>query len=1088
MSKRFLDWIVLLLGILWVGSPGPAHGGASTRLSVVMESRGAFLREVERYVAVVPEDRPWWEPTAEILLRPGDSDPVFSVSPGRYRVVCSALGYSVAYDRTKDLQPGTERHHCELVALAQVAGRIASARTERPVAGARLGYASLFQHDSRRRLTATGESHLRRNFIAVSGADGSFQLPVIPEHRSNFWVEAPGFEPAFLPQVLPSVSQREYEIFLRPGGSLRLHLEIPSGFPAEKYRVLLRPVGRWSHRNRIPLEHWTRPLVDLDRGSVWLSLPVGDFEVWLKGSPFGAHEDLPWRLGVTRVEEGQETLFQAQIPVLRGGSTEPVRTHPQGSESPPDLRLLLRDLEIEQPRQLRVFAWQGDAAKPIEAEPLVASGGTVVRFPEGCVPGYTYLVSTSDWISRLLRVDEADCRETSVAVEMVPAARLEGALEAAVGHPLPETGKVVLRSCSGTSGQSVAFLGKLPLNIDDKGRWSVPVPAGCLETTLEVPPFAAVTWPGISVEAGEKLDLGTTALERGAAILVQIQAAETGRPLPGARVEVVPAAELTRVATALVQGRRVALAQGKTTEERGWVRLAGLAPGRVHLRVSSPGRAAAISPAIELEPGVEWVSDPLAIGFPASLSVEVVGTADVGDGLEVQVALKPELVCGVSPPTQLSEALEPGGVAEFTRLVPGRWSLEVQVATEIGLAHTVTQRHLELAPGTHSLEVIEIENKVFSGRVTYRGDPVRADLSFDREIGIDSFGRARTESKADGTFRVLLAEPGEYTVHVRDLDGGLPGAVMVPGNSFQDPAETVLIELPEGRLEGVVTGADGLPAAEAWVTAFRYDPSERRESERRRPILRAGVPSDDRGEFRFEAVPPGHWNLEAHHGELRSRPVSEEMEEDEEVTGIRLRLTYGRKVSGRITTGLGLPVARARGVVEIAPRSVDGTGDRESFTTDEDGRFEVTVHEEVSSRANITVFARHLPLALFRAPVARDLELEIPELGGGLDLVAPAGEGAWSSGDLSRLFLVTEDGAAVQLVEAAAPRHGGMIVTEAPAHLVSVPSLTPGAWRLIFIADRRAMIGLFQGKPAGKVLASLVSRAGATVRLELPAP
>lgn len=760
-----------------------------------------------------------------------------------------------------------------------------------------------------------------------------------------------------------------------------------------------------------------------------------------------------------------------------------------------DLSLLLRHPLLEKSHSVEVFSWHHGPAAIVPAHTSPIDGGTLVRVPGGCVPGQRMVVVVPGEISAPLAIESGHCSDpgvlegdtppVAVPLEMLPSGTFEGRLRAPAGHAPPETGHLVLLPCiDGPEGSPDSLL-KIPFHVEDDASWRAPAPAGCWNVTLLTPGFAAETWAQLAVPPESTRGLGEVHLTPDASILAQVTAAESGRPLAGARVDVVPPADLQPTAVALVNGETSPLPQGGITDERGWVRLSGLAPGRVFLRITAQDRAPLITPASDLEAGREWViSEPFEVGFPASLQVGLQGGREaMDDSLVIRAALTPELVCGLAPPTQLAETLEPGGVAEFPDLLPGTWNLELQLARPDGLAFSVARRTLDLEAGGHRNEVIELGRNFFTGTVTHRGVPIRASLGFDPEEKGTPGSRIRAETDEEGRFRALLPEPGLYTVWVRDLDGILPENLKVPGVRFEEPGEPVLVELPEGRLQGVVLGPDGHPMPEALVNGARVEP----------PHLTASVRTDEDGNFVLDAIGAGPWSLTARgrhpvHGPLRSRALHRVVEKDEEVDGLRLRLTTGRTLAGRVLTHRGRPAAGIRGALEIGSRLPEDPGVYEPFTTDDDGRFRVTVQDGPQQRAHLRLYPRGLPISAFVVPVQEGLELRIPENGGSLEVLVTQADEA--DVELFQLHLVDAEGAVVRLVQASASHNGGSVVRKPLGSgeeiRLQIPSLSPGAWQLVAVAEIDELIDLLAGRSAGRNVASFTLRPGVGVQIEVP--
>jgi Carboxypeptidase regulatory-like domain/PDZ domain len=81
-------------------------------------------------------------------------------------------------------------------------------------------------------------------------------------------------------------------------------------------------------------------------------------------------------------------------------------------------------------------------------------------------------------------------------------------------------------------------------------------------------------------------------------------------------------------------------------------------------------------------------------------------------------------------------------------------------------------------------------------------------------------------SGPDGTFKIVGLDPGKYDVSVRDFEAMLGSKdrkknLVELAEGQERAGVTVTVEARDGVIKGTVIGADGKPAADAWVTASR---------------------------------------------------------------------------------------------------------------------------------------------------------------------------------------------------------------------------------------------------------------------------
>jgi hypothetical protein len=110
------------------------------------------------------------------------------------------------------------------------------------------------------------------------------------------------------------------------------------------------------------------------------------------------------------------------------------------------------------------------------------------------------------------------------------------------------------------------------------------------------------------------------------------------------------------------------------------------------------------------------------------------------------------------------------------------------------------------------------------------GQRVNADAQEKKGMNFSSMmmERGNYESAADGTFKIVGLDAGKYEVHARGWEGMMRKDDKDRKKILVDLAEgadktgiTLTVEARDGVIRGVVIGADGKPAGDAWVTAYR---------------------------------------------------------------------------------------------------------------------------------------------------------------------------------------------------------------------------------------------------------------------------
>jgi protocatechuate 3,4-dioxygenase beta subunit len=276
------------------------------------------------------------------------------------------------------------------------------------------------------------------------------------------------------------------------------------------------------------------------------------------------------------------------------------------------------------------------------------------------------------------------------------------------------------------------------------------------------------------------------------------------------------------------------------------------------------------------------------------------------------------------------------------------------VETSGRMAVASARREVEVTAGQQVRVDLDLAGTVrVSGRVTVDGKPVVADVGFSSEQG----AMARTRSREDGSYEILLAAPGRYHIYalaeqfgdrhfqtVREVRGG----------------ETIDIDLREQVIEGsVVDAVTRQPVAGALVTLAPASGAL--------TSVAAEVPTDANGRFRIATTTAGSLRLIASAQGYAQRVVpvsgssSQYAFELTPVGDLRIRV-----LDARTGTPLDayLVFGDENGIIPARPRrSADGTAFLYSLAP---GRYRVTAAVQGYTTKTIEV----------TAPGAADIVLE----------------------------------------------------------------------------------------------------------------
>ncbi|MCG8461654.1 MAG: carboxypeptidase-like regulatory domain-containing protein, partial [Holophagales bacterium] len=946
-----------------------------------LDESGGEIRS-GRYVAVVPEDRPWREPLLEATVASGRPVPRWSLEPGRYGLVCMARGFGLA------LVPGVELGEGSAVDLPcrprrsiEGSGRVVDARTRRPVEGALVSLAGHFRLGADSRLLSpVGMEFLRPLVSARTGDDGAFRLSGQPGGRALAWIEAEGFAPMHIP--LLAFPDRDGGSLgthaLSSGGQLVVNTSIPEAFPLERYRMVLRasdlvwplpetyrgpllPEQAEARRGGAAAALWSRPLLHSGPNRWhWPSLPAGSYQVWLKGAAFGSHEDLPVELGTVRVAPGEISSLLAEV------AWQPPES--RGTRGVDDLRVLVRETRLGS-GSIHGQSLAGDSLRHHEAVAERVSGGTLVRVAAGCRRGASISILGERAVSPAVEAREGDCTEdSSLATSWIPAADALGELRTPRGIALPASGRFWCTTGEETVGPFLA-------EVDVEGSLRSRVPETCDALTFDARGFAQLRWERIRSADGAPIDLGSRRLQPGSSVLARVISSHDGAPLGGATVELIESVEVLGVLAAGAMAELGPRPLRATTGHRGWVRLAGVEAGTYVARVSGAGlEVPTFVKPFAVGEASEVILDDIETEPAATVLLQVedrVGYLKPGDAVSVNARTN-VASCGFLSAARLEAHVPRDGPAsgfeiELPPLMAGDWEVTLTKKDHLGDTHRLGLAHFTVHGGEESEVSLSLEGRYFRGTVTHRGEPVEARLSFVPTV--EGVSGARTRSDVSGEFEVPLTEPGIYDVEVNSREQGL--SLIVPDQVFEDSEQDVEIRIPEASIAGRVVHADGEPATDAVVIARpsrRLDAPSRAEADAGRPATRrrdAGAFAEPDGSFEILGMGEGLWSVRASIRGQRSRSVAVELSDDEAVGGLLLRLEPGARLRGRLHVA-GHAVASAQGQVLPLAHDLREPDTGRVFRSGPDGSFDLELTPGPHGEVNIVIIARGWPLQAFR--------------------------------------------------------------------------------------------------------------------------
>jgi len=857
---------------------------------------GAQASRATAYFALVAENSAWDEPLYEELA-PSSKTVEWAVPPGRYRFIVGVPGYRVVYGSEVRAASGQSSGKRPLLArLAPLEGRVQT-QDGQPIAGAKVGHPPAFITDFAGRLSAMGRDHLAGNFATLSNTEGHFALPALPGFRHLILVEAEGFSPGFLVDIAfdPPSSVGPWEVSLGPGATLELTL---SGGPtAPVGRIWLYPAGPHPLRaTGIPPPGALWQKRSSSKTLRWPALPPGEYEIWLRD----AHGigSLPQRLGQASLKTGESARLKAVLPTAPKATVAPSETHGDTEPADAPLRILARELRGRTKDGETLQRWREGEWSPLTTRRKAVSGGSLFSLAAACRPGDRFLFTSSKSLG--ITAPVMSCA-TDLALDLWPRSDLTGALRLPRGQITSAWSLLRFRPCDpGTEAE----LFELPVDLSRAGGFATTAPSGCFDLSAHVDDWAPARWTKVLLRSGETRNLDPRTVAPGGALLARVVSAQTGQPQAGVRVGLLSVGELSAAAAAAAASKRFHPLATAVTDNKGWFRLSGLAPGDYLLSLDDGRRWPHFSAAIGIRSGDEYFQPELQLPRPLQIQIEIVGDesffAEVEE-LTVNAGRGEESLRSLS----LSASVDETRTALFSDVPPGQWRFTVAARLHSGVMQPVLNSSQEVVAGQDAFLRLEVEGGLFHGVVTRHGEPEEGVLRLSTLPAGVQGQRVSTRTNDQGQFQVFLQRGGNYKATFSSL-GSRGERTLIPKVLFEDPNTEVEIELPTGRIAGRVVGPQGRGVAGATVRASALGEPEEVGGLQ---ILNQGTRSEEGGSFVISGLPPTTWSITARAEELQSDPLAVELLRDEQIEGLLVELREEEWVEITVVNDQGLPVS-----------------------------------------------------------------------------------------------------------------------------------------------------------------------------------
>jgi hypothetical protein len=812
----------------------------------------------------------WWE---ESSSPQGTTDAegrfrLENVGPSLQRVEVTARGYAVA--RRTAVRAGTTVDFV-LRPGSGLSGSVLDAEG-RPVEGARV--LAMAETDSARR-------------TASSQGDGRFDLPGLEPGRYTLIAR----HASFAPSVLSGVS-------IEPDSSAEATLSLAAGVALSG-----RLVGsdERPRSGQVLLQELAGQVVSHTVGEVVRAAAGADGRFRLENIPTGASVFLVSSPGLVnrRLEldfSARETVVDLGDIVLEAGLS--IRGRVRSTSGAP-----IADAQV----------WAHSQGRSSNVETRAESDGS---FLIGGLASEPYRVGAHAPGFSMSPGRAAVPGSDTIEISLSPAGSLTGTVVDERGQPC-DTYYVTAHSSkgggwdTGMQNNVVSLDGRFQLEDLAEGSYVLQVIA---------PDHPPATVSNLAVVPGRTTDVGVVRLTRGG-IVKGLVTETSGAPVAGATVVV----DEPGLESATWQGGLESIA-----DPSGAFEIRGVPSGRRTLAARHPDYAGA-STSVEVDPSRDTAEARLTLTKGGRIEGVLRGRDGAGKaGFRVQ-ASSTSGGRGWQGPPRATETQADGAFA-LDHLPPGPTQVIVLSPQKSGRFAGGLRRLVEVREGEVATLDITLREILVSGRVTRRGAPLPGILL---RLGLHRGGggayggpvpadtgphRLVAQTRDDGTYELIVDEPGAYRVMAQAPDG----RVRLAARETQVPdVDRFGLDLDyEGvPVTGVVVDAEtGAPMTEAWVSA---------SSAVRRGA--GGARTDADGSFELD-LDPGEYKLStgAEAYLTSDQPLSVGTAG---VAQVRLTLKRGLDISGRITGRDGRPAAsvevfatrEAGGEFAMAQSLPDGT-------------------------------------------------------------------------------------------------------------------------------------------------------------------
>ena len=617
--------------------------------------------------------------------------------------------------------------------------------------------------------------------------------------------------------------------------------------------------------------------------------------------------------------------------------------------------------------------------------------------------------------------------ELPVILDVYPAVRVMGRLEVPRVEALPDQVVISGRARQvGEAKEPVDF--ELTAEVGENGAIAFNAPVSPVDLRIAAhamaPAYRWKAWPRDGV-----IELGVVELAPGGSLLGYVVDAQTGFPVVGATLRVVPAG-LDELPIADRDARVSLPAPVARSDERGGFQLVALPPGAYRLIAEHPGYLASKPAEVSVVRDAETIlGGDVVLSRPLRLRL-VIDPPLSPEGRRWEAVLRDSATSTDVASTRADEE----GVAEFESLEPASLRLELGTERIMG-AHSMD---LELVADQELF--VDIPLVEILGYITMEDEPIH--------------GNVKISTGASDSWQLSLNEEGRFSSWIRDPRFDFL-FLEISGEGFAFPARVVAedvavrkgkikieVELLDLEISGKVVDLQGKSVAGA-------DVDVRQDGQ---PVAFTVSLAD--GSFSIRPLQAGEYMVDA--TQLAVGTSQQEILKLSELSPTMettLVILPSRRLVGRVAGPGGEAVGGARVMtLSVGPNYVSHTGQ-----TDANGRFVAEVAAE-ARQAVVLVVARGYPFWSACLPATRALAVQLPAAGGWLELAL--GDDAEPGEPVPGLPLLVNDsgglGLYTEVLRWSSQNGGGEVTLGEGGTVFRIPSVAPGRWAMVWSTGAHA--------------------------------